>query len=303
MGKKHKGNTLLGWGGFLLAALFLTACSGSSGGGGTGGITVSGKVIDNSIPNPTMTITTRSPGASGTTIGNGISDSSGDYTERIITPDDNMCEVDIQVNPTSSQDSWEMAQRIAGQASSNSSSNLLHSAAANSPSCTHIENDLDLVSESPDWIPEIGGGEDVSTPIPVTPGSYTLQGVLEESGVSSDGSANNTPLIEPFSATISVDAIGNLTMGTTTTSLNISGISHAQVLGQSISMVLTDNSHLDFTITGTILPLDSSWLTNGSGFSIRAGGTGPSSQAVRVDAVLVSSGAQPLWGNFKPSDQ
>ncbi len=388
MDKKRKGNTLLGWGGFLLAALFLTACSASSGGGG-GGVVVSGKVIDNPIPNATITITTGSPGASGTTIGTGTSDSSGSYTITITPPSGNlpvfltatdgnttlvsflglsqklsqesgktldstelpdlevsqvttaalalaekldgtlstltngsyqsllsthrkellelsadiMCDVDNQVNPTSSQDSWEMAQQVAGQASSNSSSNLINSSAGNFTSCTNIENYLNLISESPDWTPELDGGEDVSTQIPVTPGNYTLQGVLEESGVSTDGSTNNTPLIEPFSATISVDANGNLTMGTTTTSLNISGISHAQVLGQSINMVLTDNSHVDFTLTGTILPLDSSWLTNGSGFSIRAGGTGPSNQAVRVDAVLVSSGAQPVWGNFKPSDQ
>ena len=389
MGKKRKGNTLLGWGGFLLAALFLTACSSSSGSGGAGGVALSGKVIDGPIANATVTITTGSPGATGTIVGTGTSDSSGAYTVTVSLPPGNepvfatatdgnttlvsflgssqklseqsdqtlqsanlpdleisqvttaalalaekldgnlstltsasyhsllsahrkellelavdvMCDVDNHENPTSVQDSWEMAQSIAGQASPDTSSNLLNSSAGNFTSCTNIENYLNLISENPDWAPELDGGDDVSMQIPVTPGSYTLQGVLEESGVSTDGTANSTPLIEPFSATVSVDAAGTIAMGSATASLNIAGISRGQVMGKSISMVLTDNSHLDFTLTGTILPLDSSWISNGSGFSIRAGGTGPSNRAVRVDAVLVSTGAQPIWGNFKPSDQ
>lgn len=145
--------------------------------------------------------------------------------------------------------------------------------------------------------------DDVSAQVPIPPGTYTLQGVLEESGASTDGSENTTPLIEPFSATISLNTAGAITMGTTTTSLNIAGISRGQLLGNSISMVLTDNAHHDFTLTGTIFPLDSSWLNTGSGFSIRAVGTGPSNRVVRVDAVLVTTGAQPIWGDFTPSEQ
>ncbi|MHB1606458.1 MAG: hypothetical protein ACYCTV_08710 [Leptospirales bacterium] len=149
----------------------------------------------------------------------------------------------------------------------------------------------------------VDGIDIAAQPVSVPPGNYTLQGVLEESGASTDGTENSSPMIEPFSATVSLNIAGAITMNTTTTSLNITGISRGQLMGSSISMVLTDISHHDFPLTGTILPLDSSWLSTGSGFSIRAGGTGPSNRVVRVDAVLVTTGAQPIWGNFTPSDQ
>lgn len=164
--------------------------------------------------------------------------------------------------------------------------------AMSAEACFSLPYGSDLLSCYPGQSFAIVAGDDPAASVRVSPGSYTMQGVVESTQTDtvpgSEGIAEMM-LIEPFSLKISVNGSGMLS----TASNSPFSLSQANLHGRNITMTLVDGTKNAFTVSGTLLPLPDNLLLEGTGFSIQAIGKTPDAHTVRMDAVLIPDNPAP----------
>ena len=206
--------------------------------------------------------------------------------------------------PTGDNDTFEMARNLVSNTSAtgNTSESSLQSIAQtfSTTSCpvATLQNLLQAIAASEIWAPQLDLGDVVENTSPVVPvGTYSLQGLLADTGIPEQAPANTAGSAvapEPISdTTVSVDSSGKIT----STDGNVSG----QVEGNFVTLSF-QISGTTYSFEGKIGILPSGFLSlpagaTGEGFSIRAGGQNASSNGnlQKLDAVLVPRNATASW--------
>jgi hypothetical protein len=204
--------------------------------------------------------------------------------------------------PSGDSDTFEMAESMVTNTTATSSGNSGTSTLTNvsttlgsSCSTATLQNLLQAISASQLWAPELDLGDVVENISPVVPtGTYTLQGLLADTGIpaqtpaSSPSSVSAPTLLND--ATVSASSSGAIT----STSGNVSG----QVYGNFVTLTLTTGGQT-YSFSGKAGILPSGFLsgTTNEGFSVRTGGalSGGGGDMMKLDAVLVPRNAAPDW--------
>lgn len=164
--------------------------------------------------------------------------------------------------------------------------------AMSAEACFSLPYGSDLLSCYPGQSFSVVAGDDPAATVRVSPGSYTMQGVVESTQTDtvpgSEGIAEMM-LIEPFSLKISVNGSGMLS----TAANSRFSLSQTNMHGRNITMTLVDGTKNVFTVSGTLLPLPDNLLLQGTGFSIQAIGKTPDAHTIRMDAVLIPDNPGP----------
>ena len=151
------------------------------------------------------------------------------------------------------------------------------------------------MAADPDFAPELDLGDVIDAGVQsVTPGSYQLQGVIAETGITSASGTPTTP--NPASVftdnAITVDSSGNVT----STDGNVTGT----LVGNLINLSVMDGAQ-SYTLRGKIGSIPTALVNGGPSYSIQSGGRNTSSQTLtNFEAVLVPAGAAPVWNGIAP---
>ena len=238
--------------------------------------------------------------------------------------------------PAGHHDTDGMAKAIA-QASmtagtSSSTSALTSASLTLGSSCDDdLKNLMQYIASDDNWTPELDLGDLIEQGVvAVAPGTYSLQGVLAQSGMSAlsqppappASSASSASLPQPvtppapaiFSDTVTVDTSGNVT----SKDGNVSGV----IVGNLMNLTVKSASSGTYTLAGKVgvlptgfvssstpsAPASSASGTSGSsatattGYALRMGGkTQATGILTRFDAVLVPQGSQPGWASIPPT--
>lgn len=207
--------------------------------------------------------------------------------------------------PSGDHDTFEMAKAMVTgttAASSGNSTPTLTGVSSTLGSCNTatLQNLLQAISASQVWAPELDLGDVVENTQPVVPaGTYHLQGLLADTGISANTPENSgtAPAPSPFDDTaVTVSGTGVLS----STDKNVTG----QITGNYLTLSLTTGGATE-TFSGKIGLLPAGFLagTTAEGFSLRSGGQDGSGNFAKFDAVLVPQGAAPFWtGISGPSE-
>ena len=178
-------------------------------------------------------------------------------------------------------------------------SNILRNSGTSCSSST-LSSLLQAISASQYWAPELDLGDVVENIAPVVPaGTYHLQGLIADTGISQNNPSNSgtasppSPFDDP---SVSVSSSG----GITSKDGNVSG----QITGNYLTLSLTTGGATT-TYSGKVGLLPSGFLssTTAEGFSLRTGGQDGAGNFVKFDAVLVPQGATPNWTGISGSSE
>ncbi len=161
-----------------------------------------------------------------------------------------------------------------------------------SDACFSLPYGSDLLSCIPGQSLAFETVDDPGEVVKVSPGNYTMQGVVESGHAQSvAGEGPEMMLIEPFSLKISINESGALSMAENSRF----SLSAANTSGRNITMTLNDGTQNAFTVSGTLLPLPGNLLLGGTGFSIQAIGKTGTDRSIRMDAVLIPDSGPPSY--------
>ncbi|MDD4886814.1 MAG: hypothetical protein PHO64_07815 [Thiomonas sp.] len=238
--------------------------------------------------------------------------------------------------PAHYNDTEEMAHDIAKQGLSSSTASALNSASTMlGPSCDgNLKSLMQYISSDERWAPELDLGDVLEQGAPaVAPGTYSLQGVLAQSGMSalpmlpappaSTASAASIPTppstLPPgiLNTVVSVDANGNLSSADG--SGNVTGV----IVGNLMTLTVNDGQGNIYVLAGKAGLLPSGFVTGGTapaaspsapassasstssvpsanvGYALRMGGRTQSGGVLtRFDAVLVPQNSEPGWAQI-----
>ena len=146
----------------------------------------------------------------------------------------------------------------------------------------------------PEFGPELDLGDVIDAGVQsVTPGSYQLQGVIAETGMTKAPTSGTSPTTQPNPASvftdnaITVDSSGNVT----STDGHVTGT----LVGNLINLTVTSATE-SYNLRGKIGSIPTALVTGGQSYSIQSGGRNTSSQTLtNFEAVLVPAGAAPVW--------
>jgi hypothetical protein len=233
--------------------------------------------------------------------------------------------------PAHYHDTEDMAHDIAKQGLSNNAASALNSASTTlGSSCDgNLKSLMQYISSDERWAPELDLGDVLEQGAPaVAPGTYSLQGVLAQSGMSAlpmlptpPASAASAASIPTQSTTlppgilntlVSVDANGNLSSADgsgTVTGVIVGNLMTLTVNdGQGNTYVLAGKAGLlpsGFVVGGTApapspsVPASSASSTASVGYGLRMGGRTQSGGVLtRFDAVLVPQNSEPGWAQI-----
>ncbi len=232
--------------------------------------------------------------------------------------------------PSGYADTDDMAKGIAKQGLSSSTSSTLSAAStALGSSCDgNLKSLMQYISSDERWTPELDLGDVLEQGAPaVSAGTYSLQGVLAQSGMSAlpmpprppASMASAASLPQPTAAlppgilntVVTVDAAGNISSA----SGNVTGV----IVGNLITLTLNDGQGNTYTLAGKAGLLPSGLVVGGAvpapastgpagsasaasaagtstGYALRMGGrTLTGGVLTRFDAVLVPQNSQPAW--------
>lgn len=237
--------------------------------------------------------------------------------------------------PAGHKDTDDMAKAIAVGSTSgstiNSTSALTTASSTLGAGCdNNLKNLMQYIASDDNWTPELDLGDLIEHGVTaVTAGTYSLQGVIAQSGMSAlsappappASSASSaslpTPVTPPapiiFSDTVTVDASGNVS----SSDGNVSGT----IVGNLMNLTVKDpTTGSTYTMAGKAGVLPSGFITTTStpaapsssasgatgsstpssaGYSLRMGGkTQAGGILTRFDAVLVPQGSQPAWSQI-----
>ncbi|MBW4049445.1 MAG: hypothetical protein HIU89_16455 [Proteobacteria bacterium] len=149
------------------------------------------------------------------------------------------------------------------------------------------------MAADPDFAPELDLGDVIDAGIQsVTAGTYQLQGVIAETGITSASSTPTKP--NPASvftdSTITVDASGNVTSS--------DGYVKGTLVGNLINLSVMDGAQ-SYSLRGKIGSIPTALVTGGQSYSIQSGGTNTATQTLtNFEAVLAPAGAAPVWNGI-----
>jgi hypothetical protein len=164
------------------------------------------------------------------------------------------------------------------------------------------------ISANPEFSPGLYVGDVIdagassvvpSTPIVTssssTPATYTLEGVIAESGWSTSASAVAANPATVFNdTTIAVDSSGNIT--------STDGFVSGTLVGNSITLTVTNGSQ-QYSLRGKAGVIQTTLVSGGTAYSIQAGGTNTATTSLtNFAAVLAPASVTPVWnGNTAPT--
>ena len=212
--------------------------------------------------------------------------------------------------PGGDRDTFEMGRSMVAGTSAVSSSNttptLTNVATTLGNSCSSsnlsslLSSLLQAISASQYWAPELDLGDVVENIAPVVPaGTYHLQGLTADTGISQNNPSNSGTAFTPSpfdDPSVSVSSSG----GITSKDGNVSG----QITGNYLTLSLTTGGATT-TYSGKVGLLPSGFLssTTAEGFSLRTGGQDGAGNFVKFDAVLVPQGGSPNWTGISGSSE
>ncbi|MGC8530320.1 MAG: hypothetical protein ACP5OP_09045, partial [Leptospirillia bacterium] len=147
--------------------------------------------------------------------------------------------------------------------------------------------------------PQLDLGDVVENISPIlSAGTYHLQGLISDTGIS-----QNTPVSSPGSVSPpSPFDDSSVTVSSSGVVSSKDGAVSGQIYGNYLSLtVSTGGSRYNFQGKVGILP--SSFLSEGTGYSLRTAGPDGSGNLVKLDAVLVPQNATPAWGGISGSSE
>ena len=170
--------------------------------------------------------------------------------------------------------------------------------------CSEITTYMNMLTASGDWDAELTGGDTPVSSLNIPAGTYSLQGLIEGTGLSESSQTTNpaTPSIIPFTLSLLVASDGTISNPpNSSNSLSIS--TGSTISGQLLNLVLTDGSST-YTLKGTLKLLPATWHTAPTqAFVFQGGGSNGSNDTLsNVNAVLYSGTDSPLWSSFAPID-
>ena len=147
-----------------------------------------------------------------------------------------------------------------------------------------------LIAADPLFGPELDLGDVIEAGFHSVPaGSYQLQGVVSETGMTRASAAPTTanPADVFTDAAVSVDAAGNVT----STDGNVGGT----LVGNLLTLTVIDGAQ-HYTLRGKVGAIAPAMVSGGQAWSVQAGGTNAATGVLtRFQAVLAPAGAQPVW--------
>ncbi len=205
--------------------------------------------------------------------------------------------------PSGDADTFEMTKSLVQNTTAVSKSNTtstLSSVSNALPNChSTVQQLLQAISASQLWAPQLDLGDVVDNTSPViSAGTYHLQGLLADTGVSQNNPASTPGSVSapsPFDdSSVTISSSGSV-------SSNDGSVS-GQIYGNYLTLsVTTGGSTYSFRGKAGILP--SSFLSAGTGYSLRTAGPDGSGYLVKFDAVLVPQNATPTWGSISGSSE
>lgn len=129
----------------------------------------------------------------------------------------------------------------------------------------------------------------------VSGGTYTLEGVIDESGWNNSASAVSAVPASVFNdTTLTVDSIGNITSVDT----KVSGT----LVGNLIKLTVINGSQT-YNLRGKLGVIQSTLVSGGTAYSVQGGGTNTSTNVLtHFTAALVPASVSPIWnGNTAPA--
>ncbi len=239
--------------------------------------------------------------------------------------------------PAHYHDTEDMAHDIAKQGLSSSTASALNSASTTlGPSCDgNLKSLMQYIASDERWAPELDLGDVLEQGAPaVAAGTYSLQGVLAQSGMSalpmlpappastaSAASIPTPPSTQPpdtLNTVVSVDANGNLSSADG----SVTGV----IVGNLMTLTVNDGQGNTYVLAGKAGLLPSGFVIGGAapapspsapassasstssapsadaGYALRMGGRTKSGGVLtRFDAVLVPQNSEPGWAQIVPT--
>ena len=172
--------------------------------------------------------------------------------------------------------------------------------------CSDLTTYMNMLTASGDWDAELTGGDTPVSSLNIPAGTYSLQGLIEGTGLSESTQTTtpSTPSITPFTLSLLVASDG--TISNPPNSSNSPSISTgSNISGQLLNLVLTEGPST-YTLKGTLKLLPATWHTAPTqAFVFQGGGSdsnGSNDTLSNVNAVLYSGTDSPLWSSFAPID-
>ena len=227
-----------------------------------------------------------------------------DQTQLIELASEIMCQVDGGTALPSGENTLSFVNSLVAQnPPSNTTDYLTVSGAI---TCTSLTSYMNMLTASGDWDAELTGGDTPVSSLNIPAGTYSLQGLIEGTGLSdsSQTSTPQTPSITAFTISLAVAADGTVSNPpNSTNSLSIS--SGSALSGQVLTLILTKGA-TTYTLKGTLKLLPATWHTEPTqAFVFQGGGSdnnGSNDTLSNVNAVLYSGTDSPQWSSFAPID-
>lgn len=152
------------------------------------------------------------------------------------------------------------------------------------------------ISSDPEFSPGLYVGDVIDQGVSsVSAGTYTLEGVIEESGWNSSASAVSANPASVFNdTTVTIDSSGNIT----STDTNVSGT----LVGNLIKLTVNNGSQT-YNLRGKLGVIQSTLVSGGTAYSVQGGGTNTSTNVLtHFTAALAPASVTPVWnGNTAPT--
>ena len=227
-----------------------------------------------------------------------------DQTQLIELASEIMCQVDGGTALPSGENTLSFVNSLVAQNPPSNTTDYLQVSGA--ITCTSLTSYMNMLTASGDWDAELTGGDTPVSSLNIPAGTYSLQGLIEGTGLSdsSQTPTPQTPSITAFTISLAVAADGTVSNPpNSTNSLSIS--SGSALSGQVLTLILTEGA-TTYTLKGTLKLLPATWHTAPTqAFEFQGGGSdnnGSNDTLSNINAVLYSGTDSPQWSSFAPID-
>ena len=227
-----------------------------------------------------------------------------DQTQLIELASEIMCQVDGGTALPSGENTLSFVNSLVAQNPPSNTTDYLQVSGA--ITCTSLTSYMNMLTASGDWDAELTGGDTPVSSLNIPAGTYSLQGLIEGTGLSdsSQTPTPQTPSITAFTISLAVAADGTVSNPpNSTNSLSIS--SGSALSGQVLTLILTEGA-TTYTLKGTLKLLPATWHTAPTqAFVFQGGGSdnnGSNDTLSNINAVLYSGTDSPQWSSFAPID-
>lgn len=228
-----------------------------------------------------------------------------DQTQLIELSSEIMCQVDGRTALPSGENTLSFVNSLVTQNPPSPTTDYL--TVTGNITCQNITTYMNMLTASGDWDAELTGGDTPVSSLNIPAGTYSLQGLIEGTGLSdsTQTTTTSTPSITPFTISLAIAADGTVSNPpNSTNTLSIS--SGSNISGQLLKLILTDGSGDAYTLKGTLKLLPATWHTAPTqAFVFQGGGSdtnGTNNTLTNINAVLSIGNDSPQWSSFTPID-